>query len=479
MKSFLTSLLLLVFLLPAFTALGQGEGLADRVFSFPYRALNKIRQKAAETEAKLIATTEKALARLEREEERLKRKLAKKDSLAAAQTFGDVKERYAGLRTQLQQGKAKLSGLTSYLPGMDTLKTSLRFLTQQPESLFSGNPASGKLQDAIQSVNGLGDRFSSTASISKYLKDRRALLKLKLQEFGMTKDLLRYNKQAYYYAEQLKAYQALLQDPEKLKQKALQALTRLPAFQQFFAKHSELAQLFSLPGGNGSVASLAGLQTRSQVQGLLQQQLTLAGPNSGQLLQQGIGQAQTQLNQLKDKVNALGGGGSDLDIPSFKPNTQKTKSFWKRLEYGTDLQNTRGNSFLPITTDLGLSIGFRLNDKNAIGLGASYKIGWGQDIRKITLTHEGLGLRSFVDVNLKGSFFITGGYEQNYRQRFENLQQLRGDISNWMQSGLIGLKKKYRINKKFKGNMNLLFDFLYKTHVPQTQPVLFRLGYAF
>ena len=44
--------------------------------------------------------------------------------------------------------------------------------------------------------------------------------------------------------------------------------------------------------------------------------------------QQNLQAAQGQLNQLKDKLNKLGSnGGGDMDMPDFKPNQQKTKTF--------------------------------------------------------------------------------------------------------------------------------------------------------
>jgi hypothetical protein len=53
---------------------------------------------------------------------------------------------------------------------------------------------------------------------------------------------------------------------------------------------------------------------------------------------------------------------------------------------------------------LGLSVGYKLNDKSIIGIGASYKIGWGSSWKNISITNQGVGLRSFIDWQLKGAF---------------------------------------------------------------------------
>jgi hypothetical protein len=50
----------------------------------------------------------------------------------------------------------------------------------------------------------------------------------------------------------------------------------------------------------------------------------------------------------------LGGGSSDMAMPEFKPNNQKTKSFWKRMEYGLNIQSQKTNAFLPTTSDIAL-----------------------------------------------------------------------------------------------------------------------------
>jgi hypothetical protein len=55
----------------------------------------------------------------------------------------------------------------------------------------------------------------------------------------------------------------MLNDPDKMVQKGLSLLNKLPAFISFMKQNSELASLFRLPDNYGTPASLAGLQTRS------------------------------------------------------------------------------------------------------------------------------------------------------------------------------------------------------------------------
>ena len=453
----------------------------DRITSFPMRFLDKLNKKSTDLEDKLIDHSEKALKRLAKQERKMKKKLARKDSAAAEQLFGNVDERYQQLQSKLQQ-PVKLNGRAGqYLPHLDTLKTSLNFLSQNNELLANSAEMTGKVKEALNSVKGLEGKFDQAADVKKYLRDRKQVLKEQLNRFGLTKELKKYNQQAYYYAEQVNSYKAMLEDPSKLQQKALELVKKIPAFQDFFKKNSELAGLFRLPDNYGSTASLAGLQTRSSVQNLIQERIASGGPNATAMLQQNVQAAQAQLSSLKDKLNELGGmGNSEGDLPDFKPNNQKTKSFLQRLEYGTNLQSQRSSNYFPTTTDIGLSVGYKLNDKSVIGVGASYKVGWGQNIRNISISSQGVGFRSFADYKIKGSFFASGGFEYNYQQPFSSASIVR-DLDKWQQSGLAGISKVVSLKSKMfkKTKIQLLWDFLSYSQRPQTQPLKFRVGYNF
>ena len=167
-------------------------------------------------------------------------------------------------------------------------------------------------------------------------------------------------------------------------------------------------------------------------------------------------------------------------MPDFKPNDQKTKTFWKRLQYGTDFQTTRNSYMFPMTTDFGLSIAYNLGHNNLLGVGASYKLGWGNGIQHIAFSNQGVGLRSFLQIKIQGTFSATGGFEYNYNTPFTAYQQIKL-LQDWTKSGLIGVTKTISIkNRVFKNtSVSLLWDFLSYQQVPQTQPFLFRIGYTF
>ena len=462
----------------------QDSILSSRTISPQY--LDKVADKADRLEQKLDKKSQKALEQWQRQEAKIKRKLAGIDSLKAKQIFGNAGQQYQQLEQKLQGGNLK-----QYVPSLDTLATSLKFLQQNPQLLGKTKEAQQKLTEALGKVNGLESQFGKAEAVKKFLKERQQYLKEQISGLGshvsgqFGKEFKQLNKQAYYYSAQVKEYKALLKDHKKAEKKALELLGKTKLFKDFMRKNSQLASLFRLPGDPAdpaAQASLAGLQTRAQVNNLIQQQIAAGGPNARQQFQQNLQQAQGQLNQLKDKISQLGkGGGNSDDImpEGFKPNDQKTKSFLKRLELGTNIQSQKARGYFPATSDIGLSVGYKLNNKSIIGIGASYKLGWGKDIRHINITHQGAGLRSFVDWKVKGSWWISGGYEANYRSEFNQIEQLK-NLRSWQQSGLVGISKVVSLKTQFfkKTKLQLLWDMLSYRQVPRAQPIVFRIGYS-
>ena len=438
--------------------------------------LKIITNKFHKLENNLTNSVDKYLTNLEKQENKLYKKLYKKDSTAAIKIFAAQQAKYKQLKDKLHSAdsNAATRKLKEYLPQFDTLKTSLAFLNTG----ITQNPAiSQTLHTATAQLQQFETKMQIANEIKKQLKQRKEQLTHQLQQYGMGKQLMGLNKEVYYYQQQLNEYKDLINNPDKIQQKAIAVLRNSNLYKDFMKKNSFLAQLFKIPDNYGTPESLVGLQTNADIQALLKQRTTGGGPNAQQLVQQQMKQAQQQLKTLKDKVNKLGGSSSNMEMPNFKPNTQKTKTFLQRLEYGVNIQTQRSKYLLPATTDIALTAGYKLNDKSVIGLGAAYKLGWGKDIRQIRLSGQGLNLRSYIDIKLKGNFFITGGYEQNYLYEITRYEQLK-DLSAWQQSGLIGLTKKYKIGKKIN-NLQLLWDFLSYQQIPRSEALKFRVGYVF
>ena len=449
----------------------------DKILAFPDKLFTALDRKTRSLESKLDKGMEKYLFRLQKEEEKLKKNLYRKDSTVAKQLFDNVSDSYQELKI-MPAGFDKYSAL--YSGHLDSLSTALSFLKGSNIADLASNPKLQKTLDHYQSLQG---KLNQSDAIGKYIGQRQQLLKEQLGKLGMIKELKKYKEQVYYYGAQVREYKQAFENPSKLETKLMEVLSNTAVFRDFFARNAQLGQLFSLPTSTGATAvSMAGLQTRAMLERELTQRFG-SGAAVTQRLQQNVRGAQSEINALKDKAAQYSSGeygnrgSTDMEVPDFKPNSQKSKSFLKRLEWGTNLQTQRGSYLFPITSDIGLSLGYKLNDKSSLGVGTSYKLGWGSGWDNLRITHQGVSLRSFIDYRLKGSLFISGGYEQNYRSAIHSMQQLK-DQSAWQSSGLVGVSKKYKVSKKVKGSMQLLWDFLSYQQIPKTQAILFRIGYS-
>ncbi|MDH7459629.1 hypothetical protein QEG73_00010 [Chitinophagaceae bacterium 26-R-25] len=428
---------------------------------------------------------EKELKEEQKFESRLAKKIARKDSLAATQIVKDMASRYGKLSSAIKN-PLENKRVSKYIPLLDSLQTAGKFLEQSKalntDKLNEVQQLNGKLKELEGNLN-------ASEQVENFLKERKALLTAQLERFGMTKELGQLKQRVYYYRQQMDEYKNVFNDEKTLEAKALEAVRTLPAFQNFMQKNSYLAELF--PSSNGSTAAdpsapIAGLQTRASVQSVLQERLgaaTMPSPNvaagaAANPLDQSMQAAQQQLSTLKDKINKLGGNNSDMEIPDFKPNAQKTKTFFQRLEPSLIMQSSSSSKWLPALMDVGASLGYKLNDKSTVGIKAAYKLGFGQPIKDIHFSSEGLNMGVFGDVKIKGSWWISGGAEYNYLSGFKRLQELHDNVQLWQQSALLGISRKVKIGKR-TNNVQILYDFLWKQQIPASgSPLKFRMGFG-
>ncbi|MEO6682206.1 MAG: hypothetical protein ABIN48_05215 [Ginsengibacter sp.] len=446
---------------------------------------NKTEKKFYALNQKLARQNRKYLKRLQRQEIRLLNKLSERDSSFLKNgTIASVNEHYESILQTINSPEEMLQNteLLQYNSYIDTLGTSLSFLKQ-----YQG--LAEKIKQPAASLNNLKSSFNETEKVKAFIEERKQQMKALLPSTnvlpsGLKKDFEKINKTAWYYKAQVEEYKNILKDPQKIEATTIKMLNKLPAFQSFMQQNSQLASLFALPQNYGTTASLSGLQTRSSVQQMIQTRIAAGGSGAMQQVQQNLSQAHAEINKLKDNLNKLGESGGDPDMPDFRPNSQKIKSFLKRLEYGFDVDFGKNNSLMPGTAMIGANLGYKLSDKFVTGVGLGYNLGLGS-IQHISLSHQGVNLISFLDWKPFGSgksgflnsLWISGGYEMNHNAGFKKIRQLQ-KYNVWQRNALLGISKKYSINKKMKGEMKLLYDFLHRDHVPVSRAVVWRVGYS-
>ncbi|HSC54489.1 MAG TPA: hypothetical protein VLC98_12740 [Phnomibacter sp.] len=455
---------------------------------------------AAQAEAQRMSDKmEEQTARLQQKMAKYERKLSKvfqqSDSLQqlAQQYMAKADPEYWLHKLQANDSLLATLGTGPYLQRLDSLKGMLKFLDQDINNI-----------PALQSLAAMKARLGVTQEYQQMLDEKMSYWKQMLSVKGLTDKYLpasfkKLQTEVLAYKSQVAQWKETLNDPAKMETEMLKLLNKLPAFQKFMQQNGELARLFG--GGVGASGTsgvpIPGLQTTQSVMSQLQQRMG-GGPQAQQFLQQQIQQGMDQLSQqqqmmdplaqikeqaagLVDKVMQGGALGNTAITPAQQEKAQlKSKSFGQRLEFGWNLQNAMHKQDFPAIRDVGISLGYKLNPRSVVGVGVAYKFALGESWKHIEWTHEGVGLRSFLDWRiakagsklLKG-FWITGGFEMNYWQRIDNNAQWKNLA--WKQSGLVGLTKTVKTGKKTM-KMQLLWDFLsYNTN---STPVVFRVGYS-
>lgn len=283
----------------------QADSSLATLQQLPAKYYTDVNKKLNGIENKLTKKSLKFLAKFQKHEKKLQKKLGTLNT-DATNVFAHSSEKYNQLSTKIQSKITKATGGRSeYNAYLDTLSTSLSFLK-------TFNPVSSATKP-MESLANLQGKLQQSEKIKEFVTQRKQQMKDLLSRYtkvppGLAKEYTKLSKSAYYYTAQLNEYKAMLKDPSKMEQKALSLLTKLPAFQKFMQKNSQLASMFRMPDNAGTPQSLAGLQTRSSVQAIIQQQISAGGPNAQQLMQQNIAQAKSELGKLKDKVAKFGGG---------------------------------------------------------------------------------------------------------------------------------------------------------------------------
>jgi hypothetical protein len=449
------------------------------------KALNAIDNKYSLLQKLIERKTARMLSRMQKREADLEIGMQGKDSIKAQQLFAGAQARYQQLSTQL---KAPVNTgnipIKQYYPAVDSVQAAMGFLKQganipgiSSEKLFKITAISAQLQQLQASLQ-------NATNAQDFVTQREQQLKAQLMRYGMAGKLIGVNKEVFYYQQQLSQYKSMLNDKQQLEEAVLSTVQKIPAFQNYWQKYSYLSAIFPQTTIDGVIQQPTGLQKKSDIGEIILAKVQSASPNgSGQsplsALQAQLARGQAKISEMKDMVSNFrigDAGSSNMSMPAFEPNSQHNKKLLDRFEVGFNIQNNQATSALPVISTLGLSLGYLVNDKVTAGIGAAYLLGLGSDFEHLHLSNQGASLRSFIDIKAKGGFWITGGYEYTYMQQFTNLHSIR-NFDLWQKSALIGISKKYLVGKK-QANVQLLFNMLYAQDIPQSQPIIFRVGYS-
>jgi hypothetical protein len=184
------------------------DSTSQRIQQLPSGYLNQVSNQAQSIDQSLQKKTDQYLNKLSKLEAKLWRKLSHKDTA--------VSMPYQQWGAQMQQPIA--GAPATYVPGLDTLSTTLKFLqTQQIAGSSSIN--SSALSSASAQVQQLQGDLNQGNLIQQYVAQRKQMLSQWIAQYthlpsGVTSLLTQYKETSYYYQQQLEQYKAMLNDPE-------------------------------------------------------------------------------------------------------------------------------------------------------------------------------------------------------------------------------------------------------------------------
>lgn len=462
--------------------------------------LAAVGEKSADFEKSLDKYSQKALSRLLKQEQKINRIVSKKDSVLSSRLFDYAIESIQQLKKGLKNKEARVEGFLrrSRVPYIDSLKKTLLFFEKTAPALNSLSSVSKAISGAKEQIGSMESKLDIVNKIQAFIQDRKNVLGVELKAFPqLKKQIQQFRKEAFYYNAQVMQYKETLSSPKKIEQIVLRKLQTTPAFQKLTRPlPGSLSALF----GNNSYYSgeepvvidsasiISGVPSRASVQKFIQTN----SPGTSASFDP-IQQIRQQADKAVDGMPGLPTGIEDLfrsaeslletpkaqgEEKEFTPNSQRVKSFWKRIDYGADLTFGKSINYLPSTTNITLKLGYKLDDKKSLGVGLAYIMGMGTGWKHIAISHQGLGIKSYIKWYWSKGFALQGEAGWNYMTQFKNIEQLKYSAA-WQKAGLIGISKDIKFTRKVKANVQFLFDVFYKTHIPYSQPTVFRFGYGF
>jgi hypothetical protein len=271
-------------------------------------------------------------------------------------------------------------------------------------------------------------------------------------------------KERYYYTAQINEYRKVLRDPSLLDGWLTDAIRKDSRFNDYLAV---------LPAKPQDPAKM---QPRQFVQQMMRNQANSIDAEPTQLIQETKKKGSNLLGELSEKATSIGVLDNAAQVPLFTPNPYKTKSFRERIDVGFDLQFDSRTRFYPASGVAGAQVSFNFDPKLSVGLSANYRFGMGE-IKHVRFSHAGAGYGIFANYKVWKGLGLQAGYEHNWRAETEMNETLYA--TGWYSSALAGLTWEYDIKKRLKGSIGVLYDFLYKKHSPQSNAVLWRMGWKF
>lgn len=198
-------------------SLAQEPGKVEQLVQLPKKFVHSLNKKVSRLEERLSVQTEKYLKKLAKREQKLKRNLSKIDSNAAKNLFNNSEQQYLQLAEKLKSKISSGSELSGeYLPYADSLRGLLSFIDQ--DKLKLPPKLQGRAKEAMDKLKLLQGRLKGAEEVKNFIRQRKQQIKETLSRYtglskNITKGLGEFNKEVYYYSQQVREYKEILNDP--------------------------------------------------------------------------------------------------------------------------------------------------------------------------------------------------------------------------------------------------------------------------
>jgi len=469
----LKTLFCCLLLAAGFTAYGQESAIGEetqvaqsgrRYLELNIHALDKYARRVERQQKQL-------LQRLRKKESRFARQLKQKDSAAYAR-YKSQPLNYDSISHMLQPDSVALIYKTRHTTYkvIDSLKGVQSFIQKNAARAGIGTSELGKYTGELGSLQQKLD-YSEYINglISQHTNNLKGLgTKVNIPALsGIEKDL-------FYGKSKIAAWKQVAEEPSKLEEKALEYLQGTKGFDQALSKAT--TDLNSMPAGmSADDLEKMGFQTKGSVNKALQEKL---GSNISQVQQQMGAQVNewqdkaqgtlAEVKQAKQQIKQTTQHAKYMQKPTFKINLMRGKPFWQRIEWGYNFQTTRTTTDgKPAMLQLAATANFKWSPKLTTGAGIAADFGLGKDWSHISFSFEGLNLRTFAEWKWLYGIGMYAGYERTYKRfAFANnkentapkLQPSTHNTATWGDFVLLGLTKSYKINSKWNGAIQMLYD---------------------
>jgi len=420
-------------------------------------------------------TQRSLLKKLKRKEQRLVGKLKRNDSAGYARLQSQSLSFDSILNLSRRPDSATIASRTlkNGQKSIDSLKGIINFIQGKDICLAGSSPINSDVTAYTKELNNLQGKLSYQQYISEltqqHVKSLEGIAGSKNGITGISKEL-------FYAKSKVGEWKKLADEPSKAEQLALEYLQGTKGFDA--SMKGVLKEQGTGMASATSAADLeaAGFQTKRMMNAALQQKF---GNNLSALqgnMAKDVGQWQDKVTGLSKEVKTTRQSLQSVkkrETTGFKVNPMRGLPFRQRLEQQFSFTTRRATSMTdgirsPALLSLSAGLAYRHRPKLKTGVAIAGDIGLGENWSAIRFSFEGVGLRTFAIWELMYGIGVYGGYERTWRLYAftgKAIDALPATISpsthltdNYSDAVLLGLTKQYRINSKWNGAIQVLFD---------------------